>query len=135
MGTPTHAGGVVYRRRSNTVELLFVRARDAPDLWVIPKGHIEAGELDEQAALREVGEEAGVAAQIEARIGCDEFEGSRGPVRAVYFLMRYEGETPSEEGRERIWAATDEAESLVRFEGAQGVVREAIRILYEGAEG
>ena len=29
--------------------------------WGLPKGHIEAGESDEQAALREISEECGVA--------------------------------------------------------------------------
>ena len=133
MGRSTHAGGLVYRRRSNNVELLFVRACDDPGLWVIPKGHIEAGERDEQTAVREVREEAGVNAGVEARIGCDDFEGPRGPVRAVYFLMRYEGEAPSDEGRERIWAASGEAASLVRFEGTRRVVEQAVRILCEGA--
>lgn len=32
--------------------------------WVFPKGHIEQGETSQEAALREVAEEAGVAAEL-----------------------------------------------------------------------
>ncbi len=41
--------------------------------WVLPKGHIEAGETFSRAALREVFEETGVVAKIDYRIGWLEF--------------------------------------------------------------
>lgn len=129
MDQPTHAGGIVYRWRSNDFEFLLVRARDNPSLWVLPKGHIEDGESEEQTAAREVREEAGVTAHVEDRIGVDAFEGPRGLVRAVYFLMRYEDEARPDDDRERAWVTIPRAGEMLCFEGARRIVDRAIQIL------
>jgi diadenosine hexaphosphate hydrolase (ATP-forming) len=53
------AGGIVFRRDKNEqVEILLIQ--DHKDRWTIPKGHIEEGETAQQAARREIGEEAGL---------------------------------------------------------------------------
>jgi diadenosine hexaphosphate hydrolase (ATP-forming) len=53
------AGGIVFRRDTNEqVEILLIQ--DHKDRWTIPKGHIEEGETAQQAARREIGEEAGL---------------------------------------------------------------------------
>jgi ADP-ribose pyrophosphatase YjhB (NUDIX family) len=53
------AGGVIARIGSINVEILLLRDRRY-DAWTLPKGHVEEGETLEQAALREISEEAGV---------------------------------------------------------------------------
>ena len=60
-GVPAHdaAGGVVVRMSGSGVEVLLVREGGAPS-FVLPKGHVEAGETVEAAARREIAEEAGV---------------------------------------------------------------------------
>ncbi|MBW7915472.1 MAG: NUDIX domain-containing protein [Trueperaceae bacterium] len=57
VATVTGAGGVVFDP-GNRVLLL----QHASGHWVFPKGHVEQGETQLQAALREVAEEAGVTA-------------------------------------------------------------------------
>ncbi len=52
------AGGIVFRHGKKGVEILLIQ--DAKDRWTIPKGHIEEGETAQQAARREIGEEAGL---------------------------------------------------------------------------
>ena len=53
------AGGIVFRRNAkNEVEILLIQ--DHKDRWTIPKGHIEEGETAQEAARREIGEEAGL---------------------------------------------------------------------------
>jgi mutator protein MutT len=42
-------------------------------LWSLPKGHIEAGETPEQAAIREVAEETGITSSITKSIGVIDF--------------------------------------------------------------
>ncbi len=42
-------------------------------LWSLPKGHIEAGETPEQAAIREVQEETGITSEITKSIGVIDF--------------------------------------------------------------
>lgn len=63
---PTHGGGVVYRHHGGAPEYLLVRASRAPGERVLPKGHIEAGESPPETAVREVREEAGAWARVEA---------------------------------------------------------------------
>jgi 8-oxo-dGTP pyrophosphatase MutT (NUDIX family) len=52
------AGGVVFRRLGERVEILMIQ--DRLGRWTIPKGHVEEGESLEQTALREVAEETGL---------------------------------------------------------------------------
>jgi 8-oxo-dGTP diphosphatase len=59
------AGGAVWRRAGNgDLEVVLVH-RARYDDWSLPKGKVDPGETDEQAALREVQEES----SIEARLG------------------------------------------------------------------
>ncbi|WP_459129600.1 NUDIX domain-containing protein [Guggenheimella bovis] len=57
------AGGVVLRGDS----VLLLQTKKGR--WVLPKGHLEAEETTAEAALREVYEESGVVAKIEAELG------------------------------------------------------------------
>ena len=71
------AGGLVIDG-TGTKGLLIGR-RDLKDitrerlLWSLPKGHIEAGETPEQAAIREVAEETGIQSEISRELGVIDF--------------------------------------------------------------
>lgn len=58
----TSCGGVVIYR--GKILLLYKNFRNKYEGWVLPKGTVEEGETHEQTALREVEEEAGIAADI-----------------------------------------------------------------------
>ena len=71
------AGGLVVDL-TGTMGLLIGRYdhKDASGqrvLWSLPKGHIEAGETPEQAAIREVAEETGIASSITKSLGVIDF--------------------------------------------------------------
>ena len=51
------SGGVVVRRSPNGYEVCLV---NDGRYWGFPKGHVEAGETPEDAAIREIGEETGI---------------------------------------------------------------------------
>src|ERR1700751_5586020 len=55
--TTQGAGGIVLGDHGT---IAMVRNRKET-LWFFPKGHVEAGETDEDAARREIQEEAGIA--------------------------------------------------------------------------
>ena len=58
------AGGVLARPSATGWQVCLVRAGR---YWGLPKGHIEAGENAEQAALREISEECGVPDRARSR--------------------------------------------------------------------
>lgn len=71
------AGGLVINE-GGTKGLLIGR-RDLKDasrerlLWSLPKGHIEAGETPQEAAIREVAEETGIQSEISRELGVIDF--------------------------------------------------------------
>jgi len=91
------AGGVVYRRTGDVIELALAarRTRRGDLAWGLPKGMIEPEESDEQAALREVLEETGLEAVVESDLGDVRYfyvwEGVRVRKRVRFFLMRATG--------------------------------------------
>jgi 8-oxo-dGTP pyrophosphatase MutT (NUDIX family) len=130
----THAGGVVHHERHGVSTVLLVRARPAPHEWVLPKGHIEAGETPARAAAREVREEAGVEASPEEYLGESEHRAPTGEaVRVGYFLMRFERAVSAQENRAVRWCRFDEAADLVRFENVREIIRTAARLLAGGS--
>ena len=125
MADPTHAGGVVVRASPGGLEVLVVTARLAPDLWVLPKGHLEDDETPEETAVREVAEEAGVEGRVERLLGVVEFENDGEEVRAAYYLMAFVRDVPPLEDRQVAWVTPDEAMRRLRFADVQALVRTA----------
>ncbi|HKZ75418.1 MAG TPA: NUDIX domain-containing protein [Actinomycetota bacterium] len=91
------AGGVVYRRVGVVIEVALAarRTRRGELAWGLPKGEIEPDETAEQAAVREVREETGLEAEIEASLGDIRYfyvwEGVRIRKAVRFFLMRATG--------------------------------------------
>lgn len=83
------AGGVVARRRPlGELEVLLVH-RPRYDDWSLPKGKNEPGESDEDCALREVEEEAGILCSLGEELGVTSYMDGRGRDKTVrYFAMR-----------------------------------------------
>ncbi len=71
----TSAGGLVVQKAgSGTSGALIGRIdRRGRLLWSLPKGHIEAGETAEEAAVREVAEETGITGRVVGTLGVIDF--------------------------------------------------------------
>ena len=54
------AGGVVVRREGGRLYVAFAREADFPG-FVLPKGGVDVGETEEEAARREIAEEIGIS--------------------------------------------------------------------------
>lgn len=126
--SPTHAGGVVVRGRGLDLRVLLVTATRQAHQWVFPKGHIEPGETAEQAAAREVEEEAGVVAAMGDPIGTLEFRNARGLVRAQFYLMTFVSEGPPRENRRRAWFTVEEARQALGYEDSRMLVMKAAKL-------
>jgi ADP-ribose pyrophosphatase YjhB (NUDIX family) len=121
-GRATHAGGVVYRLNRQTPEVLLVTARRDPSVWVLPKGHIEKGESAEQAAVREVFEEAGVNARIVEFLATSQ-QTVRGERQTIeYFLMERVAEGTPTERRVLAWLREDAAMRRITFAESKAVL-------------
>lgn len=91
------AGGVVYRREADGIEIALAarRTRKGDLVWGLPKGGIDEGETYEAAAVREVREETGLEAEIEHDLGEIRYfyvwEGVRVRKAVRFYLMRATG--------------------------------------------
>jgi len=122
----THAGAVTFRLADRRLLFLVVSSSTGAH-WVLPRGHIEAGETAQSAALRELREEAGVVGEIVAPLSPQRFEKSGEKVVAQYYLVHAVAETQAMESRRAQWVDVEAARQLLSFE-------EARRALGEGAE-
>src|SRR6059036_3676914 len=60
VSTATSAGAVILREIEGELKIALAQHQRTDKTWVLPKGHVEEGESLEQAALREIYEEAGL---------------------------------------------------------------------------
>ena len=121
----SHAGGVVVRSVDGQLEYLLVEASDRRGMWLLPKGHIEAGETPEAAAVREVMEEAGVRAVIVGRAGESEYQVDGKAIRVVFYLMQYQGDVSRDEQRGVAWRRYEDALAQLHFENTRLILRRA----------
>lgn len=93
MPVEQRAGGVVFRKENGEIEFLLITSNSNRNRWIIPAGHVEAGETFMDTALREVTEEAGVEAAIVADLGNLSYLWRRGnqkvTINTSLYLMKY----------------------------------------------
>lgn len=91
-------GAVVFTRIDGEPQYLLVRARNQPEgCHGFPKGHMEAGETEEQTALREIFEETGIRVRLmEGFRAVTEYALPKPDTRkrVVFFLAEYENQQP-----------------------------------------
>jgi 8-oxo-dGTP pyrophosphatase MutT (NUDIX family) len=132
------AGGVVYRREGDEIEVVLAsrRTRRGDLAWGLAKGGVEEGETLEEAAVREVREETGYAAEIEASLGDTRYfyvwEDTRIRKTVHFFLMRCTGGDPSErddEMEEIRWFPLTRALKRAAYRGERDVLGRAADLL------
>lgn len=110
------AGGLVTRRGADDATELVVVHRPAYDDWSFPKGKLDAGESDEEAAVREVEEETSLRCRIEEEVGVTSYRDARGRSKVVRYwrMSRVAGElAPANEVDDARWVSVDAARSLL----------------------
>ena len=132
------AGGVVYRREGDQIEVVLAsrRTRRGDLAWGLAKGGIEHGETLEEAAIREVREETGYTVAIEGSLGDTRYfyvwEDTRIRKTVHFFLMRCTGGDPSDrddEMEEVRWFPLERALKRAAYRGEREVLGRAADLL------
>jgi 8-oxo-dGTP pyrophosphatase MutT (NUDIX family) len=136
------AGGLVVDLAGEVPRAAIIGRTDRQGrlLWSLPKGHIEAGETAEQAAVREVAEETGISGEILAELGTIDFwfiaEGRRVHKTVQHYLMRATGGTLSDadvEVTEVAWVPLPQLRAQLAYPDERGLVDTAGRLLADTA--
>ena len=133
------AGGAAFRQNSGEYEVAVV-AVSPSGRWQLPKGIVDAGESDEQAAAREVREEAGIECEIIEKIETVEYwyygdqKGERVRFHKLvhFYLMKYVSGNIADHDREvseSRWFSPDEAIKMLAFKSEKSVVEKGFEII------
>jgi 8-oxo-dGTP pyrophosphatase MutT (NUDIX family) len=132
-GYELSAGGVVVRGEEVLVIVPTRRGAQGQRVLGLPKGHVDPGETPEQAAAREVREEAGVEAELVDRLGDVRYfyqrEGRRIFKRVVFYLFAYRAGSPDDhddEVEEARWMPLAEAAAALSYAGEREMVERAL---------
>uniref|UniRef100_H5SPV6 Bis(5'-nucleosyl)-tetraphosphatase [asymmetrical] n=1 Tax=uncultured Acetothermia bacterium TaxID=236499 RepID=H5SPV6_9BACT len=135
METERSAGVIVFRDGPAGREYLLLRSASGGH-WGFPKGRVEPGEDEREAALRELREEAGITVDIlpgfREVIQYDFVRGSKNLHKeVVYFLGRARSfaVTLSGEHLDYLWANYERTRQRLSYENAQELLDKAERFL------
>jgi bis(5'-nucleosidyl)-tetraphosphatase len=141
-----HSAGIVLFRDTPERDFLLLRsALTRRPVWEFPKGAIEAGETEQEAAERELREEAGLRVGdyevLDGFIDVERYFFTRGSgadqllihKQVTYFIARWhQGEIRiSPEATRYQWANATAAERRLRFPEKRRVLANALRWLQE----
>ena len=127
------AGGVVVRDGEVIVIVPVKRDADGNRVLGLPKGHPDGDESPEQAAAREVREEAGVEAELVAKLGDVRYwyrrRGRRVSKLVTFFLFDYRAGDPADhdaEIEEARWMPIQTAIHALSYAGEREMVARAL---------
>lgn len=131
------AGGLVLRRDGASYDALLI-GRGNPRVWSLPKGHVEARETHEQAALREVREETGCWGEIITRLNEIAYWFYVGKAKhrksVTFFLMRYLSGDPANHDHEvddARWFDVTQARKSLKYVNEKRLIDLAMEFLAE----
>jgi len=135
--TKLAAGCVVYRYDGTGAPLLLL-IHDQYGHWTLPKGHLEAGESEQTAAVREVLEETGLSGELGALVARIVYNvrSKRGMERlkqVAFFLLRADSSEAHPQAEEGIsaaeWFAPEVALARIGYPQVRDVLARAVTML------
>jgi 8-oxo-dGTP pyrophosphatase MutT (NUDIX family) len=139
----TSAGGLVVDPRGGGdphAALIGRIDRRGRLLWSLPKGHVEAGETAEDAAVREVMEETGITGRVVAPLGTIDFwfvaDGRRIHKTVHHFLLlALDGELSDEdiEVEQVEWVPLDQLPERLAYADERRLVEQVPQLLADSA--
>jgi len=139
----TSAGGLVLDRSFVPPRAALIARHDRRGrlIWSLPKGHIEAGETREDAAIREVQEETGIEGSVMAPLGTIDFwfmaDDRRVHKTVHHFLLSAHGGELSDADREVsevAWVPLDEVSGRLAYADERKLMEKVPALLAELTE-
>jgi len=128
------AGGVVFDPDGNVLLIL-----DRYGRWAFPKGHVEGGESDVQAAKREVREETGIEAEIVTDLVTLRYKLANGVMKESHLFVMTASATAitplGAEIREARFRPVEDALEILRsgsYSGYDAILEKAVGALANG---
>jgi 8-oxo-dGTP pyrophosphatase MutT (NUDIX family) len=132
------AGALIFKKKDQASEFLLIYSNRNKE-WGFPKGHIDAGETEKEAALREIKEETGL---IELRLidgfreelvykavsNRDDSKGSVIEKSTIYFLCETKTKditVDADEITDFKWLMRNDALKLLTFDSLKKILRKA----------
>jgi 8-oxo-dGTP pyrophosphatase MutT (NUDIX family) len=140
--TATSAGAIILREVEGELKIALAQHQRTDKIWVLPKGHVEEGESIEEAALREIYEEAGLDnVQLIKHLGTfiRESVKANGDVvqKTIHFFLAYalsnhQSPTPTDLLFTEVgWFRPGEAIELLPYESDRAFLREHLAPLFK----
>jgi 8-oxo-dGTP pyrophosphatase MutT (NUDIX family) len=127
------AGGAVVHESDVIVVVPVKRDAQRRRVLVLPKGHLDPGEDDEAAAVREVAEETGVVADLIDKLGDVEYtyerRGRRQKKRVAFYLFEYRSGSLDDHDHEievARWMPLEAAARDLTYAGEREIIRRAL---------
>jgi len=136
----TSAGGLVLDRSQVPPRAALIGRHDRRGrlVWSLPKGHVEAGETHEDAAVREVQEETGIEGSVVAPLGTIDFwfmaDDRRVHKTVHHFLLAAHGGELSDADREVsevAWVPLDEVSGRLAYADERRLMEKVPALLAE----
>jgi 8-oxo-dGTP diphosphatase len=135
------SGGVIFKRHAhNGVDIAMVSLRGG-NIWCLPKGAIDKGEVPEKTAIREVAEETGLNGRIIDKLGDITYwffikeKNAKCKKTVHFYLMEYEsGDTSGHdwEVESASWIPIDEAVLKASYKNEREIIKLAKKKLSNG---
>ena len=135
--TQVSSGGIIFRKHNDITEIAMVAVKGG-NVWCLPKGLIDKGEVPEKTALREVEEETGLKGRIIEKLGEITYwyyikeENIKCKKTVHFFLMEYEAGDVSKHEWEVVnaaWFPIYVALKKARYKGEREIIEMARVIL------